>query len=1144
MLQLLLGRSGSGKTHLIREELAALAAAGETRSLLLLVPEQFSFESERALLERLGPQLAGRVQVLSFTRVAETVFRELGGLAGTVMDDGTRALLMSRALEQLTDQLRLYRRQAASPDYIQAALSMLSECRQCAITPRLLEQTAQQLEEGTLRQKARELSLILDAYEALAGQSLLDPLDSLTRLAQRLPESRLPDGALIYVDSFKGFTVQEQQVLAGLMTRAEKVTVALCADSLEDIAGGHGLFSPVIRTAARLRALAGERGVPVAKTRFLTENRRTASQALRALEAGAFIPRPAVLDAPAPEVTVTPCGDIYEECAWAARTIRRLLREEGARCRDIAVVARNLSAYEGLLDAALEQAGVPYYMDRRDDILTEPLVTLVLCALRAVTGGFDTEELLRLVKTGLLPGLDAEAAAELENYVYMWRIRGSRWKEDWDWNPLGLSVRRDEESDALLARLNERRAALMKPLLRLQAALRADGGRPDGRAFAEAVYRYLLHVGADEAVRQRVAALEEAGEQALADRADRLWDVLMELLNRHAAALHGVGLSPARHLELLRLEAGLVDMGTLPQGLDAVQVGGADRMRFSSPRIVFILGANEGVFPAYPAGGGLLSDGERRALIAAGLPMADTAEMQAVEERFFAYAALAAPSDRLYVSYLLGNAAGENLTPSSLVEMVRRILPGCAQGMAADPGGEDAESEADAFAYLAAHWQSPTPAALAARRYFEDKPEDRPRLAAMERAAAGRPAALRDNALAKRFFGEDMRLSPSRVEKYHLCRFAYFCQYGLKARARRPADLDAAEFGTLAHYVMETQLKAYVREGTDLSSLRREQVARDAESRVRQYADEVMGGVENKSERFSWLLERLIKTCGSLLWQVVRELAQSQFVPAAFELAIGGDDPERVEPLILTLPDGAKIRVQGQVDRVDVYRRGDVSYVRVVDYKTGHKEFRLSDVAEGINLQMLIYILSICQNGGPHIGEKPARDLQEDSSIQPAGVLYLPARLPVVRVERNAAESAVQREQVRAMRMNGLLLDNPEIIRAMEADAAGLFIPARIGAGGTLAAGSSVASLSQFGRLKKRIEDLLRRMAETLREGDIAAVPASGSVDACAWCDYRAVCGHEADDPVRLIAQRDAAEVWKELEEAEAPQEVPAAPQP
>ena len=400
MLHLLLGRSGFGKTHTVLARLEELARTEEPGLLVLLVPEQFSFESERALLERLGPRLAGAVKVWSFTRLADAVSRELGGRAGRRMDDATRALLMSAALEQVSDRLTVYRRQAGDPEYVREMLSTLTEFRQCAVGPRQLEQAAAAVEEEALRQKLQDLSLILGAYDALTASAYVDPLDDLSVLADRLSESRIFCGARVFVDSFKGFTGQEMRVLEGILRRAREVTVTLCTDSPSDCTGGFGLFAPVSETAERLRDLAEKNGVPVAKAEVLERNCRSENEALRLVEAGCFRPGEKRMEEPTEAVTVAACADIYAECAFAAREIHRLLRTEGGHFRDFAVVVRSTAEYEGVLDTALEKAGIAYYMDRREDLLSDALPVLVLSALRAAES-WDTEEILRLMKTGL-----------------------------------------------------------------------------------------------------------------------------------------------------------------------------------------------------------------------------------------------------------------------------------------------------------------------------------------------------------------------------------------------------------------------------------------------------------------------------------------------------------------------------------------------------------------------------------------------------------------------------------------------------------------------------------------------------------------------------------------------------------------------
>ncbi|MBO5797988.1 MAG: PD-(D/E)XK nuclease family protein, partial [Clostridia bacterium] len=620
---------------------------------------------------------------------------------------------------------------------------------------------------------------------------------------------------------------------------------------------------------------------------------------------------------------------------------------------------------------------------QREDVHSEPLVAPVQSALRCVAGGWRAESVLQLMKTGLL-GFSAPSIARMENYIYTWKLNGRRLREEWTANPEGFSVQVDDTTRRTLQYLNILRHRLVTPLARLGDTLHDP---VSGLDFAKAVYRYLSDSQVPRLVRLQVRRLEAAGDPLAAGRMERLWELLMELLDRFGAALRTTVLSAARFEELFPLAVASLDMGNIPQGLDAVQVGSAERMRFSAPRFVWVLGANEGVFPAYPATGGLFSDRERRQLAAAGVELSETGDREAVEERLFAYLALAAPSERLYISYLTG--AGE-VPPSALVETVRRLVP----EHATLTGVEMPESAADAFHRLAIGFREPAGEEAALKAYFEADAAYTGRLSAMERAAAGAPFAFQSAAVAQDLFGRHLTLSATQVDTFYNCRFAYFCRYGLRVLPRRPAELDGLEFGNLAHYVMQTVLPRYV--AANFKGVTRPVVVADTKAAVAQYIEEFMGGTEDKTERFLTLTARLSRTVESLLWQVVRELRQSRFTPVDYELPVGMEGG--VPATTLTLPEGGDIRVIGKIDRVDVFKAGTTPYVRVVDYKTGHKDFRLSEVAAGINLQMLLYIFSLWDNGAARYG----------GDVTPAGVLYLPAKLPVVKV--TADTEAEQRE--------------------------------------------------------------------------------------------------------------------------------------
>ncbi len=1114
MLQLIMGRSGSGKTHRLFTDMQQLLANDPSAVVYLLIPEQASYENEKQLLSRFGDVLSQRVQVISFTRMADLVFRQIGGITGRRMDTTTSLLLMDRALTSVADHLSVYH-QDNNHGYLQSLLGILSECKQCAVSPTALADASQTLPQGLLRSKLEEIALIVSAYDALAEQaSLIDPQDELTVLAKRLPECSLFDNTYVFIDGFEGFTGQEAAILEQLLPRVARMTVALCSDGISaDIDPATDRFFMANRTGNRLRDMAYRAGVTVSKICHLTENHRTADAALQTLEQGFYTPTAPVYEAPAPAVCITPCADRAEECRYAARTVRRLLREHGGYCRDFTVIVRDLDAYGGLLESAFEREGIPYYIDKRDSVLTQPLTTLLESALAVVVGGWDSADILRLCKTGLL-GFSALSTARLENYAFTWQLRGKAWQHPFENHPDGPNLPIDDTAAHRLRHLNALRNRLVKPLSRF--ATRLTGNR-NGREFAAAMFGLLQEFHIPRIIRFQAARLAAQGDLATAEQYGRLWDCLMDVLDRFALSLENTALPLKQLADLFHLTVAELDLGVLPQTLDSVTIGSAHRIRYAAPKTVLILGANEGIFPAYPVGGGVFTDKERRRLIEAGLPMADDADHQAAEEQYYAYMAIAAPSHRLIITYA-GESGGEVLLPSSLVETVRRILPHCEQGRAVLPDNTDIESDADAFERMTALWNNPSAQTAALRQVFVQNAHYSTRMAALERACAD--FNIDNRSTARTLFGEHLRLSPTQVETYYRCRFAYFCQYGIRIRPRKKSELNAAQAGLLAHYVMETVLPTYAAE--QFQNCDKARIIRDTETAVKRYVEEQLGGFGEAVPRFTNLLSQLARLASSLLWRVVEELRDSRFVPVDYELPIGRFDNNGngIPPWILTTPDGTSIQVHGTVDRVDVRHRGDSTFVRIIDYKTGHKEFDLSEVLEGINLQMLIYLFSICQGANTRYG-----------ATVPAGVLYLPAQLPVIKVDRNLSDNEMEKKRLATMRMNGLLLDDPEILKDMEADLGGVFIPAKITSKGELSATSSLATLSQFGRLQQRIARLLTDMVQMLHKGDIAALPVGGTQDGCRYCDYHDICGHEEDDPVRSLVKRSLAEALQELED-------------
>ena len=968
------------------------------------------------------------------------------------------------------------------------------ECKQCTITPAMLETTAATFSKGLLKDKLSELALIFNAYEALVAQaSLVDPLDNLTYLAQKIPESHTFDGAYLYVDGFSGFTGQEMAVLEQLMPRVEALTVTLCTDTIRfQESDRFDRFAPAMNTAKKLMAAADRARIRKPIEKKCTENHRTADEALRALEAGCFKPDSPKYEEPTDAVIVTPCISRSEECRYAARLIRRLLREEGGHCRDFTIVSRAPAQYDELMESALRREGLPCCRDRREPVLTQPLITLVEAALAAVTRNFGNADVLRMVKSGLA-GFSATSASMLENYVLMWNVRGKQWLEPFTENPNGLGKKWTPQAKRRLEYLNVLRCRLVNPLTELSDRL---SGYRNGKQFAEAICVFLEDLRVARSVRLQVAQLDNAREFALADRSDRLWEYLMNLLDKFALGLANVPLPAKRLADLFHLAVSNDDLGSIPQALDGVTLGAVNRIRYTSPKTVIVLGANEGVLPAYPSSNGLFTDYDRRRLIEAQLPMSDCADVQTAEERFCAYAAVAAPSKRLVVTYATREGKDE-LFPSSLVLEIGRLTEKHVKGNVETFGSE---SEEDAFAMLAARYRENTPEAAAYRAVFDDKPLYEERLAAMKRLETA--FAFEDADVAKDLFGNTMTISPTQAEKFSECRFAYFCNFGLHLNSREEAQFNRASSGTLVHYLLQTILPISMEAGID--TVTREQIHKDTVRLTAEYLD-TLGGKDNRNATFNMRIERLTKDCETFLWRVVKELQQSQFKPKDYELAFGYEG-NPLPPWTVSLKSGAAVEITGKIDRVDTFEKDGHTYVRVMDYKTGSKSFDVASMMAGIDVQLLIYLLVACQNGSARYG----------GEAQPAGMLYIPSKKEEFEAEGKETPEELEQKLLRSMCSSGLVLNNPEVVAAMEADPRGIFIPVALDEKGN-PSGKSLATLAQFGKLKEHMEALLEDMVTTLHAGDIAAVPRKKKKEACSWCSYHDICGREASDPIEKL---------------------------
>ena len=1107
MVTLILGRAGAGKTRRVMDDFAGRIKKGD-KNLYYIVPEQYSHDAERQLLNGGSDALSLYGEVLSFSRLCSRVFAETGNPSLTTLDKGGKVLYMSRAVDAVSDKLSLYGGLERKEDFLEMLIQAAGEFKSAGIASGELEKLAQTAA-APLNGKLRDLSLILGSYDSLLDEDTGDPDDKLSHLADVLTKSAVFRSACVYFDGFSDFTAQELRIVEKLIQMGTDMTVCLTCDGLY---GAEPLFEPARKTAHRLlRAAAdcGEQGRVIE----LAAEPAGRNAALTYIEQNLFSSISLAYDGPSEAVELHRATTPSIECEQAAARVLELVRS-GYRWRDIAVAVCDFASFGRLAEDIFTKYGIPVFVGHKTDITQKPPLAVIENALSIITGGWDCDSVFRYLKTGMT-GLSTADCDELENYALLWDLKGAVWTrgEDWTYPTSGYEPATDGKEEERLARINMLRRLAVGPVLRFRDALttsRTYGGK------LRALYRFLEEIDLPGRIADKETALRDASELQLADEYRQLWDIIVRALDQFYEVLGDVTGSNMEFARLWKLLTSQYDITSIPVALDRVSLGDLPRQRRRGLKCLLVLGATDDVLPKTGAGG-LLSDDERREILSCGIQLPGGAEERLYRELNTIYSTLTLPSDKLIVSYHTGGSGGEKR--ASFV--VKRLSELFGLSERTDEASEFRNSAIGPSFELAASYvtRGGGKAAAAAASYFMEEPEAAQRLHDITAAASLSRGKLSYDKAAE-LYGSELSMSASRVDKFYACRFQYFLQYGLNARPRKPAGFDAPTAGTFMHYVLENVTREITERG-GFSDIDDEACRILTEKYADEYARDTLQSFKDKSSRFVYLFNRLKKDALHIVLDMVGELRQSDFVPLDYELSFkdGGDIPPcQVEG------GGAHLKIKGFVDRLDGWEKDGRLYIRVVDYKTGKKKFSLSDVCYGLNMQMLIYLFALEKNGGGRYGKK----------IVPSGVLYAPAREDILPVSRSLSDAELETQRAKKLRRSGLILGEPGVVEAMEHGDNKKYLPVKTSGSG-LKAGDALAEAEQFEDLSRHIDRMLLKIAGSVHGGSIEARPYyKGQADtACMFCDYQSAChfSEKDGDKRHYLKKLTAEEAWQQIKE-------------
>ncbi|MBR3593983.1 MAG: PD-(D/E)XK nuclease family protein [Clostridia bacterium] len=1077
MIKFIFGRSATGKTETIFRRIKEATEKG-TGEQILIVPEQSTFDCEKKLLHLLDDGKFTGAPVLNFTRLCDEVSRHFGGLSSRRITDCERVILMSRAVSAVADKLVFFSKYAGDVHFIENAISAVDEFKRCGIDAEGLRSFSGRVS-GALAVKLADIALIIDTYEALIENKYSDPSDDLIKLDRKLGEYAYFAEKTVYIDSFKNFTGAQMKIIERIITQADEVTFSFLFD--KDLSDDGELFSNVAATIRQIEAIARKHSVECAKPEILTESHYN-SEAIKVLERALSVDSGASFEDGTDDVAVLSAPDKYGEAELVCREISRLVREEGYRYRDFLIVARHDEHYRTAVEHMCRRYELPCFIDRRSGISHMPLSVFTLSLLR-FADNLATEEALRLLKTDLA-GLSELETATLENYLYIWKINGKKWLEEWNMSPSGLD-KFDEDDKKALEEINSLRLRVLENISKLRYLSRASA-----QIIAESVWNVIERGGVAE--RLADVCLRLPADEAEQNR--QSYGAVAEILDSLVGALGDENVSLKTFCEYLTLSLSSVTVGTIPQMLDEISFGSADRIMPREPKVTFMLGMNQGVFPSSAAVSGIIAGSERLSLMRAGMPITDYTLGFSVDEEYLVYKMACSATDKIYFSYST-NDAGEEAKPSGVIDRVIGALPNCKKiARESVPCRDLIETAASAFTALMRKEGS---ALAPIKEFLSDNDEYAGRMASAENIKK-----IGDEKLSPErgelLFGKNMYLSATGIDTYFRCAFSYFCRYGMGLKTIKPAEIDSLQRGTIVHEALE---KIVSQNGKNLVNLTDEQIVLEVDRVAEEFLNRIPGIEQIADNRFMYAIAAIKSLTVDVIKHIRADFAQNGFEPVKCELKISGPDAD-IDGAVITARDGS-IKLRGAIDRVDRYG----AYIRVVDYKTGSRKFRLPDVLYGLNMQMLLYLYAVIRSN-------------EFKDTKPAGVLYL--------------ETRKAPDEENNFRMNGIIAEDEAVHAAMDRENGGRFVPKlKRKKDGSFYKSNDFIAPEHFEDIFAHMEGLLAGMNEDLRDGRIPVNPTDGlDKDACKYCDFAAVCGIE-DKPHRKVQRIDGDNMWNKFKGGE-----------
>lgn len=1121
-LKIIYGKAGTGKSQYCLKEIAELIKQKQRQehktreNIIIITPEQFSFTTEKKLMETIETRAVLNAEVVTFKRMAYRVINEIGAKQKVGLTKCGRAMLIYNILEKQKNNLKLL---GKTKENVEIAITAINEFKQHGITNEQLEVEMQNTEEQYLKTKLQDMNLIYKSFEEQIKDKYIDETDLLTILAENIEKTEMFRDTIFYIDEFSGFTAQEYEIIKKLIKIGKQVNITICTDSLfTSTDPENDIFYSNKQTVAKLYKLANELEIKV-EEELLEKTKRFKNNELKILSENLYKNQSTKYEEDVENIHLFLAKNQYSEIEKVAKEITKLVRDKKYKYKEISIITKNIEAYSSLVRAIFSEYDIPVFIDEKRELSQNIFIQYVLAILDIFAKNWSYESIFNYIKTGFLD-IDRDDIYKLENYCIKWGIKQSKWKKDF--TTFGEEKQKEE-----IARLNEIRKEIVEPLLKLKENI-------DEEKTAENVtrnlYNFLQEQKIEEKLRQKVNYLEEQGMIDLANEYANSYQVLINVLDEIVLVFGKDKMTlDSKYAQILKTGLQNSGLGKIPGTQDQVILGDVDRSRSHKARAVFIIGINDGIFPSVNKDEGFFNDDDRENLKENGIELAKGTLERLYEDNFNIYKAFTTAEEELYLSYTSSDTEGKAQRPSVLIYKIKKLFPKIYEQSNVVKEEYEITNEKNTYEELLQNiarknngeeiegiWET-------VYKYYKEhenwKEKLQNDLKGLEYTNV--PNKL-DEKIVKKLYGNILNTSISKLEQYRRCPFSYYLQYELKLKEKEELKVQSFDTGSFMHETIDEFFKKVNEENIALTEFL------ENDSKIQELIDPIIEENLNYGKQYMFkatvkykiLVKRLKRIIATALKYIIEGLVYSDFKIQGTEIEFGVG--EEYKPIIIELEDGRKIELTGKIDRMDIAQDEDGKYLRIIDYKSSAKTIDLNEVYAGLQIQLLSYMDAVCK---------------ED--MIPAGALYFGLLEQIVQSDQKISEEEIEEQIRKKFKMKGLILADVKVIKMQDKNltsGASKIIPAGITSkGGIDKRYTNGVNQDEFKILQQYIYKTIKEISKEILSGNIDLKPYNNKGKTpCEYCSYKSICGFDAknrDNTYNYIKHKTNDEVVRKMSE-------------